>query len=410
MFETSSESPAPVRVVSEAIKDYVDRLGPIWIEGEISELNERSGMMAFMRLRDTSVDMSISVMCHKSVIATVKPLPDNARVVLYAKPSFYTKNGSISFSAREIRQVGVGELLARLEALKNQLAAEGLFDSDRKVTLPLLPKVIGLICGRNTDAEKDVVENAKRRWPSVQFEIREVTVQGAAAVSEVSDALRELEANKDVEVIIITRGGGSFEDLLPFSDESLVRLAASCTTPIVSAIGHEKDAPLLDLVADYRASTPTDAAKRVVPDIAEEIAMISAMRDRARRTLLNRINLEATQIANFKNRPVMKDPHVLITTRAEIIAGLRDRSNRSFAHRLKLAKEELKQVKARVRALSPQATLDRGYSVVQLADGHIVTDPKKLKQGDLLRLRLAKGETHATATGEPLERVDLAHE
>jgi exodeoxyribonuclease VII large subunit len=399
MFETSSESPAPVRVVSEAIKDYVDRLGPIWIEGEISELNERSGMMAFMRLRDTSVDMSISVMCHKSVIATVKPLPDNARVVLYAKPSFYTKNGSISFSAREIRQVGVGELLARLEALKNLLAGEGLFDSDRKVALPLLPKVIGLICGRNTDAEKDVVENAKRRWPSVQFEIREVTVQGAAAVSEVSDALRELEANKDVEVIIITRGGGSFEDLLPFSDEGLVRLAASCSTPIVSAIGHEKDAPLLDLVADYRASTPTDAAKRVVPDIAEEIAMIGAMRDRARRTLLNRINLEATQIANFKNRPVMKDPHVLITTRADIIAGLRDRSNRSFAHQLKLAKEELKQIKARVRALSPQATLDRGYSVVQLADGQIVTDPKKLKQGDLLRLRLAKGETQATATG-----------
>ena len=400
MFETSSESPAPVRVVSEAIKDYVDRLGPIWIEGEISELNERSGMMAFMRLRDTSVDMSISVMCHKSVIATVKPLPDNARVVLYAKPSFYTKNGSLSFSAREIRQVGVGELLARLEALKNLLASEGLFDSDRKVALPLLPKVIGLICGRNTDAEKDVVENAKRRWPSVQFEIREVTVQGAAAVSEVSDALRELEANKDVEVIIITRGGGSFEDLLPFSDEGLVRLAASCSTPIVSAIGHEKDAPLLDLVADYRASTPTDAAKRVVPDIAEEIAMIGAMRDRARRTLVNRINLEATQIANFKNRPVMKDPLVLITTRAEIIAGLRDRSNLSFAHQLKLAKEELKQIKARVRALSPQATLDRGYSVVQLADGQIVTDPKKLKQGDLLRLRLAKGETQATATGQ----------
>ena len=399
MFETSSESPAPVRVVSEAIKDYVDRLGPIWIEGEISELNERSGMMAFMRLRDTSVDMSISVMCHKSVIATVKPLPDNARVVLYAKPSFYTKNGSISFSAREIRQVGVGELLARLEALKNQLAAEGLFDSDRKVALPLLPKVIGLICGRNTDAEKDVVENAKRRWPGVQFEIREVTVQGAAAVSEVSDALRELEANKDVEVIIITRGGGSFEDLLPFSDESLVRLAASCETPIVSAIGHEKDAPLLDLVADYRASTPTDAAKRVVPDILEEIAMIDALRDRARRTLVSRIDLEVTRISNFKNRPVMKDPHVLITTRADIIAGLRDRSNRSFGASIKLAKEELKQVKARVRALSPQATLDRGYSVVQLADGQIVSDPKKLKKGDLLRLRLAKGETQATATG-----------
>jgi len=400
MFETSSESPAPVRVVSEAIKDYVDRLGPIWIEGEISELNERSGMMAFMRLRDTSVDMSISVMCHKSVIATVKPLPENARVVMYAKPSWYTKNGSLSFSAREIRQVGVGELLARLEALKNQLAGEGLFNSDRKVALPLLPKVIGLICGRNTDAEKDVVENAKRRWPSVQFEIREVTVQGAAAVTEVSDALRELEANKDVEVIIITRGGGSFEDLLPFSDEGLVRLAASCETPIVSAIGHEKDSPLLDLVADYRASTPTDAAKRVVPDISEEIAMIEQMRDRARRTLINRIDLEVTRITNLRNRPVMKDPHVLITSRAEIITGLRDRSNRSFGASLKLAKEELKQIKARVRALSPQSTLDRGYSVVQLADGQIVTDPKKLKQGDELRLRLAKGETKATATGQ----------
>ena len=399
MFETSSEAPATVRTVSEAIKEYVDRLGPIWIEGEISELNERSGMMAFMRLRDPSVDMSISVMCHKSVIAAVKPLPDNARIVMYAKPSWYTKNGSLSFSAREIRQVGVGELLARLEALKNQLAGEGLFNSDRKVALPLLPKVIGLICGRNTDAEKDVVENAKRRWPSVQFEIREVTVQGAAAVSEVSEALRELEANKDVEVIIITRGGGSFEDLLPFSDEGLVRLAASCATPIVSAIGHEKDSPLLDLVADYRASTPTDAAKRVVPDISEEIAMIEAMRDRARRTLVNRLDLEATRITNFRNRPVMKDPHVLITTRAEIITGLRDRSNRSFGSSLKLAKEELKQVKARVRALSPQSTLDRGYSVVQLADGQIVTDPKKLKAGDELRLRLAKGETKATVQG-----------
>jgi len=399
MFETSSESPATVRTVSEAIKEYVDRLGPIWIEGEISELNERSGMMAFMRLRDPSVDMSISVMCHKSVIAAVKPLPDNARIVMYAKPSWYTKNGSLSFSAREIRQVGVGELLARLEALKNQLAGEGLFNSDRKVALPLLPKVIGLICGRNTDAEKDVVENAKRRWPSVQFEIREVTVQGAAAVSEVSEALRELEANKDVEVIIITRGGGSFEDLLPFSDEGLVRLAASCATPIVSAIGHEKDSPLLDLVADYRASTPTDAAKRVVPDISEEIVMIEAMRDRARRTLVNRLDLEATRITNFRNRPVMKDPHVLITTRAEIITGLRDRSNRSFGSSLKLAKEELKQVKARVRALSPQSTLDRGYSVVQLADGQIVTDPKKLKAGDELRLRLAKGETKATVQG-----------
>ncbi len=398
MFETSSEAPASVQVVTEAIKEYVDRLGPIWVEGEISELNERSGMMAFIRLRDPSVDMSLSVMCHKSVIAAAQPLPANARVVLYAKPSWYTKNGSLTLSAREIRQVGVGELLARLEALKSLLAAEGLFDFDRKVELPLLPKKVGLICGRNTDAEKDVVENARRRWPSVVFEIREVTVQGAAAVTEVSAALRELEADPDIEVIVITRGGGSFEDLLPFSDEGLVRLAASCTTPIVSAIGHEKDSPLLDLVADFRASTPTDAAKNIVPDIAEEIEMIEALRNRARRKVSTMIELEQSRIINFRDRPVMKDPHVIITSRAEIITAFRQRSHRSFASHVKLAKEELVQIKARVRALSPQATLDRGYSVVQLANGDIARDAKALKTGDVLRLRLAKGETNATVT------------
>ena len=398
MFETSSQAPVTVKVVSEAIKEYVERLGPIWVEGEISELNERSGVMAFIRLRDPSEDMSLSVMCHKSVIAAAQPLPPNARIVMHAKPTWYTKNGSLTFSAKEIRQVGVGELLVRLEALRNLLAAEGLFDFDRKVELPLLPKKVGLICGRNTDAEKDVVENAKRRWPSVVFEIREVTVQGAAAVSEVSAALRELEADPDVEVIVITRGGGSFEDLLPFSDEGLVRLAASCETPIVSAIGHEKDSPLLDLVADFRASTPTDAAKHVVPDIAEEIEMIAGLRDRARRKLLNLIELESARITNFKDRPVMKDPHVIITTRTEIITALRERSHRSFSSDLKLAKEELVQIKARVRALSPQATLDRGYSVVQLTTGEIARDASALKPGDGLRLRLAKGETNATVT------------
>ena len=396
MFETSSEAPATVRTVSEAIKEYVDRLGPIWIEGEISELNERSGMMAFMRLRDPSVDMSISVMCHKSVIAAVKPLPDNARIVMYAKPSWYTKNGSLSFSAREIRQVGVGELLARLEALKNQLAGEGLFNSDRKVALPLLPKVIGLICGRNTDAEKDVVENAKRRWPSVQFEIREVTVQGAAAVSEVSDALRELEANKDVEVIIITRGGGSFEDLLPFSDEGLVRLAASCTTPIVSAIGHEKDSPLLDLVADYRASTPTDAAKRVVPDIAEEVSNIQKLRDRSYRALSAKVEYESTLIAQLRSRPVMKDPGAFLVILSDELSDLRQRARRSFTATIDAERKVLKAITAHLRSLSPQSTLDRGYSVVRNAKGDIIRDPKQLQRGDVLAIKVAKGETSAT--------------
>jgi exodeoxyribonuclease VII large subunit len=400
MFETSSESPAPVRVVSEAIKEYVERLGPIWIEGEISELNERSGGMAFMRLRDTSVDMSLSVMCYKNVLAAVQPLPANARVVIHAKASWFTKNGSLTMSAKEIRQVGVGELLARLEALKGVLAAEGLFSADRKVALPLLPRKVGLICGRNTDAEKDVVENARRRWPAVEFEIREVAVQGAAAVVEVSAALRELENIEDVDVIIITRGGGSFEDLLPFSDESLVRLAASCETPIVSAIGHEKDSPLLDLIADYRASTPTDAAKRVVPDIEQEIADINKIRDRIYRRLVSTIDYELNQIAQLRNRPVMKDPIVMVKVRVEELNALRDRSNRGFKSLLEIEKKEIKGVIAHLRSLSPQSTMDRGYSVVQSDDGKIVRDATKLKAGAVLRIRAAKGEARASVLAE----------
>ena len=400
MFETSSESPAPVRVVSEAIKEYVERLGPIWIEGEISELNERSGGMAFMRLRDTSVDMSLSVMCYKNVLAAVQPLPANARVVIHAKASWFTKNGSLTMSAKEIRQVGVGELLARLEALKGVLAAEGLFSADRKVALPKLPRKVGLICGRNTDAEKDVVENARRRWPAVEFEIREVAVQGAAAVVEVSAALRELESIEDVDVIIITRGGGSFEDLLPFSDESLVRLAASCETPIVSAIGHEKDSPLLDLVADYRASTPTDAAKRVVPDIEQEIADINKIRDRIYRRLVSTIDYELNQIAQLRNRPVMKDPSVMVKVRVDELNALRDRSNRGFKSLLEIEKKEIKGVIAHLRSLSPQSTMDRGYSVVQSDDGKIVRDATKLKAGAVLRIRAAKGEARASVLAE----------
>ncbi len=402
MMETSPESPAPVRVVSEALKSYLDRLSPIWIEGEISEINERSGM-SYLRLRDPSVDMSISMMCHKSVLATVAPLPQNARVVMHAKVSYYAKNGSLSFSVKEIRQVGVGELLARLEALKQVLAAEGLFALDRKIALPLLPRVVGLICGRNSAAEKDVIENAKRRWPAVEFEIREVAVQGAAAVTEVSQALRELEADPRVEVIIITRGGGSFEDLLPFSDEGLVRLAASCTTPIVSAIGHEQDAPLLDLVADLRASTPTDAAKQVVPDISEERALIAQLRDRATRTVTNALSFENQVIAQLRARPVLKDPFTIVQTRSEILRALSERSLRSISHRITLASEELTQVIARIRTLSPQATLDRGYGLVLTQSGALVRDADSVAVGDQLRLRFARGEAEATINSK---RVD----
>jgi exodeoxyribonuclease VII large subunit len=384
VLETSAEKPVPVRVVSEAISDYINRLGQIWVEGEIAQLNDRAGSgMVYMRLRDPSVDMYLEVTCPRSVFKSIAPLTENARVVINSKVNFYTPTGRLSLNAKEIRQIGVGELLARLEALKKLLAAEGLFAAERKKPLPFLPRKIGLICGRASAAEKDVKENAKRRWPSVQFETREVAVQGADAVIQVSAALKELDNDAEVDVIIITRGGGSFEDLLPFSDEGLVRLAANCKKPIVSAIGHEQDTPLLDLVADLRASTPTDAAKRVVPDIKEELEKIRQLRNRADQKINDRVILEMTKVVNLMQRS---------------FAGINSRITRSS--------DELNHMLTQIRALSPQATLDRGYAVVQKSDGSIVRTPNKLTKGETLRLRLAEGVALATATGESeLDRI-----
>ena len=384
MLETSAEKPVPVRVVSEAISDYINRLGQIWVEGEIAQLNDRAGSgMVYMRLRDPSVDMYLEVTCPRSVFKSIAPLTENARVVINSKVNFYAPTGRLSLNAKEIRQIGVGELLARLEALKKLLAAEGLFAAERKKPLPFLPRKIGLICGRASAAEKDVKENAKRRWPSVQFETREVAVQGADAVIQVSAALKELDNDAEVDVIIITRGGGSFEDLLPFSDEGLVRLAANCKKPIVSAIGHEQDTPLLDLVADLRASTPTDAAKRVVPDIKEELEKIRQLRNRADQKINDRVILEMTKVVNLMKRS---------------FAGINSRITRSS--------DELNHMLTQIRALSPQATLDRGYAVVQKSDGSIVRTPNKLTKGETLRLRLAEGVALATATGESeLDRI-----
>ena len=391
-----ADSPFSVRAISERIGAIIDTLSEVWIEGELSEINVRPGSPTiFMRLRDPSADMSISVRCFKNIFYSIAPLEQNARVVIRSKPTWWTKNGSLSFNISEIRQVGVGELMARLEALKNLLASEGLFDQGRKLPLPFLPNVVGLICGRNSDAGKDVVENAKRRWPGVKFEIREVAVASALAVTEVSTALAELDSDKNVDVIIITRGGGSFEDLLPFSDESLLRLVADCKTPIISAIGHEKDAPLLDLVADWRASTPTDAGKRVVPDMSEELALISNLQDRSNRYIQSRIEFELAKLASYMERQIMREPELIISTRRDVIKELAARSHRSMSSALALGREEISGLRTQVRTLSPQATLDRGYSVVQTSDGSVVRKASELKSGQRLRLRLAQGEVGA---------------
>lgn len=398
---TSPENPAAVRTVAKAVGDWIDRLGSVWVEGQVAQLTRRPGAgSVWLTLRDTEADMSLSVSCHpRAVEACVPPLAEGQRVVVHVQPEFYAVRGSLSFRADQIRPVGIGELLAQLEARKNLLAAEGLFDPARKKPLPFLPRGVGLVCGRGSDAERDVVENARRRWPGVVFEIREVAVQGVRAVSEVTAAVRELDALAGVDVIVVTRGGGSVEDLLPFSDEGLVRAVAAAATPVVSAIGHEKDSPLLDLVADVRASTPTDAARRVVPDMAEQLRLVADLRSRAERAVRVRLDQAQNWLDQARHRPVLADPGVLVTARADEVQGLLDRSRRSLDHRLVRAADDVGHVRARVRALSPAATLDRGYAVVQTDDGAVVRDAGTVAAGARLRVRVAQGELRARREG-----------
>lgn len=397
--ETTAENPWPVRLLSAKISDYIDRMAPLWVEGQIVQLNRRPGAgMAFLTLRDTDSDMSLPVSVYAKVLDSVgAPLEEGAHVVVHAKPTFWTKRGSFQLQADQLKPVGIGELLARIEHLKRLLAAEGLFDVSRKKPLPFLPHVVGLICGRESKAEHDVVVNARARWPQVRFEIREVAVQGVAAVPQVSAAIAELDAHPDVEVIVVARGGGAVEDLLPFSNETLVRAAAACRTPLVSAIGHETDAPLLDLVADYRASTPTDAARRIVPDVSEERARISQALSRIRGAITSRVTHEQAGLDSLRSRPVLAAPQTMIDSRDREITGLLEGSRRQLDRLLLHAASTVDRLEAQVRALSPAATLERGYAVVHGPAGGVVRSPDDVTSGDALRIRLAHGEIAASA-------------
>ena len=393
----SAEQPLPVRTVARSIAEWVSRLGRVWVEGQVTQISRRPGTV-FLTLRDPVADVSLTVTCARGVCEAVQPpLAEGARVVVHGKPDFYVGRGTLSLSAHEIRPVGVGELLARLERLKGVLAAEGLFDRDRKRPLPFLPRAVGLVTGRASAAERDVLENARRRWPAVRFEVREVAVQGHLAVEQVMGALRELDRHPDVEVIVVARGGGSVEDLLPFSDEAVCRAVVACRTPVVSAIGHEPDSPLLDLVADVRCSTPTDAGKRVVPDVVEELSRVRALRDRAQRVVVGTVTRERAFVRGACSRPVLADPSTLVAARRDEVTALRDRARRCPTARLEAARTDLAHTRARVLALSPQATLDRGYAVVQTGAGAVVRDPAEVVLGERLRVRLAAGELDVTA-------------
>ncbi|MFG2817793.1 exodeoxyribonuclease VII large subunit [Kitasatospora sp. NPDC048365] len=400
MANTSSpEAPVPVGKVSALIGGWIDRLGEVWVEGQIAQLNRRPGAgMVFLTLRDPERDVSLTVTCFRSVFDQVaEAVQEGSRIIVHAKPEWYTARGTLSLRATEIRLIGLGELLARLEQLKRRLFEEGLFEPARKRPLPFLPHRIGLVTGRGSAAERDVLENARRRWPAVRFEVRNVLVQGPQAAGQVAAAVRELDGHPEVDVIVVARGGGSVEDLLPFSDEELIRTVAAATTPVVSAIGHEPDQPLLDFVADLRASTPTDAAKRVVPDVGEELARVHQLRDRARRAVGHRVERELAGLAALRSRPALAAPQQALATRGEELEALLGRARRVLGHRLDHAQTDLGHALARVVALSPLATLERGYAVLQKADGEVVTDPARVAAGETLRARVAGGGFDVTA-------------
>jgi exodeoxyribonuclease VII large subunit len=397
----SPDNPWPVRAVATRVAKYIDRLGTVWIEGQLTELKLRQST-AWMVLRDPAADMSLSVSCPRDlVINTPVPLAEGTQVIMLGKPQFYTRNGSFSLRISEIRAVGIGELLARIARLRKLLDAEGLFDPRLKRPLPFLPNTIGLITGRASAAERDVLSVAETRWPAVHFAVRNTIVQGPSAVAQIVDALRELDGDPHVDVIILARGGGSVEDLLPFSDETLCREIAKCTTPIISAIGHEPDDPLCDLVADVRAATPTDAAKRVVPDAAAEQALVSDLRRRSARALRNWVHREQHTLGQLRSRPVLAQPLAALTARTEEVHRAVATVRRDVTRFLEAESRGVGHLSARLATLGPAATLARGYAVVQVASGSmaVLRSTADAPAGTRLRIRVADGAITTVSEG-----------
>ena len=402
------DSPWPVGLLSSKIKGWIDRLGTVWVEGEITQWGV-SGGNVYGKLKDLDADATVGFTIWSSVKAKIPAdLKQGDRVVALVKPNYWVKGGTLTMQVFEMRHVGLGDLLERLERLRQSLALEGLFDLDRKKPIPFLPGVIGLVTGKDSDAEKDVLRNAQLRWPAVQFRIAYAAVQGDRAVGEVTSALKRLDADPEVEVIIIARGGGDFQNLLVFSDEGLVRAASAALTPIISAIGHEADRPLLDDVADLRASTPTDAAKRVVPDVAEELSRVEQARARIGMRVTGMLTHEIDRLEQLRTRPVLANPVWLVDTRAEELSRYVARSYELVDRVIERSTNRVAELVGHLRALSPQRTLDRGYSIAQLPDGRVLSSAAQAPSGTRLLLTLADGRVHSTVDAAPAASPDAS--
>lgn len=404
------ENPWSVSTVNTEIKGWIERLGYLWVEGQLTQINMKpSWKLSYLTLRDVNQEMSVALTAPTQLLQNLPtPIKDGDRIVVYGKPAFYAGRGSFSLWVTDIRHVGIGELLARIENLRRALAAEGLFDASKKLPLPYLPRTIGLITGRGSAAERDVLSVARDRWPAVNFRVINTAVQGTQAVSQVVDALQTLDADDDVDVIIIARGGGSVEDLLPFSDEALQRAVSAASTPVVSAIGHEPDSPILDNIADLRAATPTDAAKRVVPDVAEERALLDEARHRMAQAIGQWVARERHNLDALRSRPVLADPRTPINTRRDELATAVGSIRREIRHVLGQEVARVSALRGQVSALGPASTLERGYAIVQVlpreGEPEVVTNISQSPPGSQLRIRVTDGSI--TAAGMGTQRSD----
>ena len=402
----SPEAPWPVGKVNDQVKGWIEKLGFLWVEGQLTQINIKpTWKLSYLTLRDVEQQKSVQLTCPTDLVRNLPtPLKDGDRVVVYGKPAFYAGRGTFSLWTTDIRHVGIGELLARIEALRKQLTAEGLTDPARKKPLPFLPKKVGLITGRGSAAERDVLAVSQDRWPAVQFRVINTAVQGTGTVAQVIDALQLLDVDSDVDVIIIARGGGSVEDLLPFSEEALQRAVAAAHTPVVSAIGHEPDNPVLDNVADVRAATPTDAAKRVVPDVAIEYDRIAEARGRMAAALRGWVERERRGVAQLRSRPVLADPMRPITVQREEVSRLKQLMRRDIQVLLDRETSRVSALRSQVSALGPAATLARGYSVVQVlprdgSEAEVVTSYQQAPPGAQIRVRVGDGSLSAAVLG-----------
>ena len=394
---SSEQTPWSVANFTNTLKEWITRLGNVWVEGQISQISPKKDVF-FGELRDLVADKGFSIHSRRpDVLAAVSELTAGDRVVALVHPDFWERSGKTSMDVLAIRKVGLGELLERIERLRQQLIKEGLTLPERKQPLPFLPNLIGLITGANSDAEKDVLQNAKARWPEVRFRVQHTPVQGDKAAPEIIRAIELLDADPEVDVIVLARGGGSFQDLLVFSDEKVVRAVANCKTPIVSAIGHENDRPLTDEVADVRASTPTDAAKLIVPDVIDERKKIAQALERIGLRVVGFVQNQIELISGIRSRPILANPFALVDERALQISQLEQSLSSQLRNTLEKQQLLVTGLRGQVRALSPKLTLDRGYAVVRDKDGHVLTEPKQAKSGQKLRITLAGGDLGATA-------------